>query len=357
MDFGRNAHRRALRTAGSALLTWLVVVNLAAQEPKTPPQPDYRVRITTEIVLVNVIVRDKKGNLVRDLKKEDFTLSEDGQKQQISSFDFENVDELKVAGPTEKTVTGASETGPILSATKQPSVDARDRRLMLLFFDFSAMDPEQIDRVVDTARKYVQKNMQPADLVALVSLATNLKLDLDFTDDRTKIMVKLSVYNSTEGQGFENGTTGSSEGAAETSAVYTPDDTDYNTFSADRKLLALQSIMQALGTIPQKKNLIYFSNGISQSGTDNQSALRAATASAVKANVSIYPVDIRGLEAFPPGGQVQSASLHGQAAYSGASVLNDFNSNAATQETLYTLATDTGGKAFMDSNDFSGVYT
>ena len=357
MDFGRNAHRRALRTAGSALLTWLVVVNLAAQEPKTPPQPDYRVRITTEIVLVNVIVRDKKGNLVRDLKKEDFTLSEDGQKQQISSFDFENVDELKVAGPTEKTVTGASETGPILSATKQPSVDARDRRLMLLFFDFSAMDPEQIDRVVDAARKYVQKNMQPADLVALVSLATNLKLDLDFTDDRTKIMVKLSVYNSTEGQGFENGTTGSSEGAAETSAVYTPDDTDYNTFSADRKLLALQSIMQALGTIPQKKNLIYFSNGISQSGIDNQSALRAATASAVKANVSIYPVDIRGLEAFPPGGQAQSASLHGQAAYSGASVLNDFNSNAATQETLYTLATDTGGKAFMDSNDFSGVFT
>src|SRR6185437_16799046 len=98
------------------------------------------------------------------------------------------------------------------------------------------------------------------------------------------------------------------------------DDTDYNTFSADRKLLALQSTMEALGKIQQKKSLIYFSNGISQSGTDNQSALRAATAAAVKNNVSIYTVDIRGLQAFPPGGEAQSASLHGQSAYNGAAV-------------------------------------
>jgi len=192
--------------------------------------------------------------------------------------------------------------------------------------------------------------------VALVSLATNMNLDLDFTADKQKILSVLSSYNGTEGQGFENGTTGSSEGTAESSGSYTADDTDYNTFSADRKLLALQSIMQAMGKIPQKKSLIYFSNGISQSGVDNQSALRATTAAAVKANVSIYPVDVRGLTAFPPGGQAQSASLHGQSAYSGASVLNDLNGNAASQETLYTLADDTGGKAFMDTNDFSGVF-
>src|SRR2546421_3727113 len=114
--------------------------------------------------------------------------------------------------------------------------------------------------------------------------------------------------------------------------------------------------MQTLGKINQKKSLIYFSNGISQSGVDNQSALRAATASAVKANVSIYPVDIRGLQAFPPGGEAQNASLHGQSAYNGAAVLNDLNNNAATQETLSTLAADTGGKAFFDSNDFGGVF-
>jgi VWFA-related protein len=199
--------------------------------------------------------------------------------------------------------------------------------------------------------------MQPADLIAIVSLSTNMRLDLDFTDDKNKVLSVLNAYNSGSGQGFDDGTTGSSEGAAETSGAFTADDTDYNTFSADRKLLALQSIIQAVGKLPQKKSLIYFSNGITQSGVDNQSALRAATAAAVKANVSIYPLDVRGLQALPGGGEAQNASLHGQSAYTGASVLNDLNGNAASQETLSTLAADTGGKAFFDSNDFSGVFS
>src|SRR6516162_7655381 len=342
------------RMVAAALLVWLAVVNLLAQQPQKPSQPGYVVRVATEIVLVNVIARDKKGNLIRDLKKEDFTVYEDGQKQQLSSFDFENVDELATA---EAAVTGAAGPGGLLRSGLTETLEARDRRLMLLFFDFSAMEPEEIDRAVDAGKKYVQANMQPADMLALVSLATNMRLDLDFTDNKAKILSALSQYNDSEGQGFENGTAGSAEGVAETSGAYTPDDTDYNTFSADRKLLALQSILQAMGKIPQKKSLVYFSNGISQSGVDNQSALRAATAAAVKANVSIYPVDVRGLSAFPPGGQAQSASLHGQSAYSGASALNDLNSNAATQETLSTLAADTGGKAFFDSNDFSGVFS
>src|SRR5438046_9583175 len=100
---------------------------------------------------------------------------------------------------------------------------------------------------------------------------------------------------------------------------------------------------------------MYFSNAISQSGMDNQSAVCAATAAAVKANVSIYSMDVRGLQAFPPGGEAQSASLHGQSAYSGAAVLNDLNGNAASQETLATLSSDTGGKACFDSNDFGSV--
>ena len=344
------------RATAATLAAWIAVLNLLAQQPQKPSQPGYVVRVATEVVLVNVIARDKKGNLVRDLKKEDFTVYEDGQKQQLSSFDFENVDELATAGGAGATVTGAASTGGLLSAKPNETLEARDRRLMLLFFDFSAMEPDEIDRAVDAGKKYVQANMQPADMVALVSLATSMRLDLDFTDNKVKILSALSAYNDSAGQGFETGTTGSAEGTAETSGAYTPDDTDYNTFSADRKLLALQSILQAMGKISQKKSLIYFSNGISQSGVDNQSALRAATAAAVKANVSIYPVDVRGLAAFPPGGQAQAASLHGQSAYSGASVLNDLNGNASSQETLYTLATDTGGIPFMDTNDLSGVF-
>lgn len=342
----------------AGLLLHVSVPATGQQSLQVPSSPG-RIRVTTELVLVNLVAHDKKGNLVRDLKKEDFTLFEDGKKQEISTFDFESVDQVMTAGTAEPMVSGAAGEASLLRTAKkaEPSLDARDRRLMLLFFDFSAMDPEQIDRAVDAAKKFVSTKMQPADLMALVSLATNMRVDLDFTDDKSKLTAALSGYTSGQGQGFDNGSTGSSEGAAETSGAFAADDSDYNTFSADRKLLALQSLMQALGKLPQKKSLIYFSNGISQSGLDNQSALRATTAAAVKANVSIYSLDIRGLQAFPPGGEAQKASLHGQSAYSGQSVLNDLNNNASSQETLATLSSDTGGKAFFDSNDFSGVFS
>ena len=330
-----------------------------AQSQTRPPGSS--IRVTSELVLANVVVRDKKGNLIRDLKKEDFTLYEDGKKQDISTFDFENVDQIESAGAAEKTVTGeaAAATSPagVLKKSDAPVLNARDRRVIVLYFDFSAMEPDQIDRCVESAKKYINAQMQPADIVALVSLSTTMRVDLDFTDDKPKILSVLSSYSAGSGEGFQMGDTGSSEGTAETGGSFTPDDTDYNTFSADWKLLALQSTMQALGKIQQKKSLIYFSNGISQTGTDNQSALRAATAAAVKNNVSIYPVDVRGLQAFPPGGEAQSASLHGQSAYNGNAVLNDLSGNAASQETLSTLAADTGGKAFFDTNDFGGVFT
>src|SRR5947207_15625139 len=339
MNMGISGKTLSFFAAGGLLLQAAPVL---AQQTGQAGANESRIQVTSELVLVNVVAHDKKGNLVRDLKKGDFTVFADGKKQEISSFDFENVDQLATAGAAEAIVSGAAGPGTLLRSAKKaaPSLDARDRRLILLFLDVSAMEPEQIDRSVEAAKKFVNTKMQPADLMALVSLATNMHVDLDFTDDKVKLLAALTAYNSGQGQGFENGDTGSAEGAAETSGAFSADDTDFNTFSADRKLLALQSLMQALGKLPQKKNLIYFSNGITQTGADNQSALRAATAAAVKANVSVYSMDIRGLQAVPPGGEAQSASLHGQSVYSGAAVLNDLNGNAASQETLATLSSD-----------------
>src|SRR5580692_221544 len=77
-----------------------------AQQSGQPAVSQARIEVTTELVLVNVVARDKKCNLVRDLKKEDFTLLEDGKKQNISTFDFENVDEMATADGAEATVSG-----------------------------------------------------------------------------------------------------------------------------------------------------------------------------------------------------------------------------------------------------------
>jgi hypothetical protein len=83
--------------------------------------------------------------------------------------------------------------------------------------------------------------------------------------------------------------------------------------------------------------------------------LRATINAAVRTNLSIYSMDIRGLQAIVPGGEAQNASLRGTSPYSGQATLNALNSNFSSQETLVTLAGDTGGRSYLDSNDFSRV--
>ena len=182
-------------------------VALAQDAPQAPQQPQYRMHVTSELVLVNVVARDRHGNLIRDLKKGDFTVSEDGKKQEISTFDFENVDALATAGAAEATVNGAAGNAAanpgLLHSSNPVQIDARDRRLMLLFFDFSGMDPEQIDRGVESAEKFIKDKMLPADMIALVSLSTNMKVDLDFTDDKKKVLATLASYSSSQGQGYD----------------------------------------------------------------------------------------------------------------------------------------------------------
>src|SRR5215470_10169400 len=80
----RNAIRRALAT----------LLVLAMLCPSVPAQSDYVFRTRTEIVLVNVTVRDKDGNFVKNLKPEDFTLMEDNKPQKVLSFDLENTDAI-----------------------------------------------------------------------------------------------------------------------------------------------------------------------------------------------------------------------------------------------------------------------
>src|SRR5258706_11414880 len=120
----------AIFTAAGLMLQ--VATQVLAQQNGQAGANEARIEVTTELVLVNVVAHDKKGNLVRDLKKEDFTLFEDGRKQAISTFDFEKVDELLTAGAAEATVSGAADQGTLLRAGKKaaPSLDARDRRLM-----------------------------------------------------------------------------------------------------------------------------------------------------------------------------------------------------------------------------------
>jgi len=345
--------RKMLATALCIVLTGTVPAQQSSQTP-------YTFHARSEVVLVNVTARDKKGALVRDLTADDFTVLEDGKQQKVASFDIENTDAVLEAavGPEQTTVlTPLKPRAEAKPAEAQPQPSAlKDRRLLILFFDLSAMQPDEIDRSTTAALKYVDQQMAPADLVSVVSLGSTVRVEQDFTSDRARLKQALNRLNPSSGAGFEEGSTATTEGTPDTGQPFTADDTEYNIFNTDRRLEALRTVATAVSRIEQKKSLIYFSSGMDRTGIENQSELRAAINAAVRANLAIYSMDIRGLQALVPGGEAQSASLRGTSPYSGRATLNALNSNFTAQETLVTLAGDTGGRAILDTNDFSQVF-
>jgi VWFA-related protein len=334
----------------------LLCTDLPSQE-----QSEYVLHVQSDLVLVNVTVKDKNGKFVEGLKPENFTILEDNKPQKIVSFDVENVDaapasDVAQAKPLAEPSGQTSGASAATSAATQSASQFKDRRLIVLFFDLSAMEPDEIDHAVTSAEHYVDTQMAPADLVSIVSLGSSLLVNQDFTTDRTLLKKQLDQFSSGSGQGFEEGTTGTTEGTPDSGQPFTADDTEYNIFNTDRRLEALRSVAEKLAYVQQKKSLIYFSSGMDRTGIENQSELRAAVNAAVRSNLAIYTMDMRGLQALVAGGEAQNASLRGVSAYSGQSTLNALNSNFTTQETLVTLASDTGGRAFLDSNDFTKIF-
>ena len=131
------------------------------------------------------------------------------------------------------------------------------------------------------------------------------------------------------------------------------DETEFNIFNTDRKLAAIEDAVHKLALLPEKKVLVYVTGGISKTGIDNQAQLEASINAAVKANVAIYPIDARGLMADPPGGAASKGASRGTGIFNGSQYNAQRASINDSQETLATLAADTGGKVFLDSNDLS----
>jgi VWFA-related protein len=334
--------------AAQVLLASMLLPMVVAQNAK--PASDYTFRVNSDLVLVNVTVRDKAGTLVRDLKQEDFIIQEDGKGQPIQSFDIQSPDNV-LPDVEQATVTGTVPL-PKLAGKKTDRQEVfKDKRLIVLFFDLSAMEEDEIDRAVKSATDYVDKQMTPSDVVALVTLGDALKVAQDFTLDKKALKSALGRINPSEGQGFQ-----AEDTSSDTGAQFTADDSEYNVFNSDRRLQAISALADSLSRFQQKKSVLYFSGGLERTGLENQSQLRATVNTAVRANVALYTVDSRGLQALPPGGDATRGSLRGVAAYTGAAVQGDLDSNFSSQETLVTLATDTGGKAFLDSNDFAPAY-
>ena len=170
----------------------------------------------------------------------------------------------------------------------------------------------------------------------------------DFTQDRDRPQHLEAMI---VGEGQESAEKVDDASSSDTGAAFGQDDSEFNIFNTDRQLSALQTAAQMLGQLNEKKSLIYFAGGMRFNGADNQAQLHATVDAAIKAGVSIWPIDARGLVAEAPLGDATQGSQGNHGIYTGAAA-NAVRANFQfSQDTIYSLAADTGGKALLDTND------
>ena len=312
----------------------------------------------TRLVIVDLSARDKSGRPVTNLKKEDVQILEDGVRQDIAIFELqklagEPLTPLSFATRAPNTIEEQAPPKPsVVAPAANQAIRYQDQRLLCMLFDMTSMQPPEQVRAQDAAVKFLQSQMTSSDLVEIMTYTTKLNVVQEWTDNRDNLITAIKKLTFGEGSDLADlASTSADEG--DDSCSFAADETEFNIFNTDRKLSALEDAARKLGVFPEKKALIYFSSGIGKTGVENQSQIKATTNAANRANVSFYPVDARGLVALVPGGDASQASPRGTGIITGTKQQGLRNSLNDSQETLVTIASDTGGKAMLDTNDLT----
>jgi VWFA-related protein len=326
------------------------------QNTSSPSSAAATFQSSTQLVIETVSVKGKDGKPVENLNARDFTVTEDGVPQTIRFFEYQKLQEVT---PQALSAPQPDRAAPLpklprsqIAAESSGNVKYQNRRLLVLYFDMSAMpEPDQL-RAFNAARNFIQTQMTPSDLIALmVYQGGGVQILQDFTDDRDRL--ESIVATLIVGEDQNSGDTSNDASSADTGAAFGQDDSEFNIFSTDRQLSALQTAAKMLGALSEKKALIYFASGLRLNGVDNQAQLHATINAAIRAGVSFWPIDARGLVAQAPLGDATRGSPGGIAMYNGASAMAVRDNFQRSQDTLWALAADTGGKALLDYNDLT----
>lgn len=364
------------RLLGSLLIALFVISAGMGQQGQSPPvnpgnvpppppgaprsgQAPAKIRVAVNLILIDVRVTDHNGKPIRGLKPEQFTLLEDDKSQKVSTLEYFDVAAIETAGTTEQKPIIVPLAG--VAPTEGVQAQIRNRRLIVLFYDLTSMQPDELLRATKSGEQYLREQMAPADLVAVVTFGNRLCVLANFTNNRDTLMRAIQRITPGKESALADladaaPASGEEVVAEDTGAAFTADETEFNIFNTDRKLSAVESLSQLLRQIPGKKSVIHFTSGITQTGEENRSQLSATTDSANRSNVSLYSVDMRGLSAGVPGGEARMGAAMGTAMFTGSAVFRQTEMRQASRDTLSTLALDTGGKAFFDLGDFSEVY-
>ncbi len=349
-------------------LTWAVLiaalavgVGVSAQEigsNKAQGQTEtFKLTLNSQLVVETVVVKDKKGDFVSGLTAKNFTVTEDGVPQTIKFCEHQTFSEaVTPLAPTPKDDENITIYNKLTRTQIAPepaeSTKYKDRRLLALYFDMSAMAPQDQMRALSAAERFVRAQMAAADLVAILRFnGGSVDVLQDFTADKNRLLSILETMVVGEGQGSADSINDSS--SADTGAAFGQDDSEFNIFNTDRQLSALQTTAKMLEQMSEKKSLIYFASGLRLNGVDNMAQLHATIDAAVRAGVSFWPIDARGLVASAPLGDATQGNPGNAGMYNGTAMQASVDRFQQSQDTMYSLAADTGGKALFDNNDLS----
>jgi VWFA-related protein len=337
--------------------TALAAAQQIGQNKSSDGSQPYTVSVKSQLVVETVVAKDKQGNFIQGLTAKDFVLTEDTTPQTIRFVEHQAL--TQNAAPVPKAAPGSEEvklykelTRTQLKPDDPESTRYRNRRLLALYFDMSAMRPADQLRALAAAQQFIRTQLTTVDLVSILRYqGGSVDILQDFTADRNKLLSILETMIVGEGQGSATNIDDAS--SADTGAAFGQDDSEFNVFNTDRQLSALQTAAKMLGQLNEKKSLIYFASGLRLNGIDNQAQLHATVDAAIRAGVSFWPIDARGLVAEAPLGDATQGSPGNQGMYSGAAAQANTSNFQRSQDTLFALAGDTGGKALFDSNDLT----
>jgi VWFA-related protein len=367
----------------------------------TGAQDDEVVKITTNLVQIDAVVTDKSGKIITDLAPGDFQILEDGRPQPITNFSFveTNSPNTGTAPPVSNaTAERAKEKSGGIPAPVPP-IKLRPeqvRRTIALVVDDLGLSFESTHFVRNALRKFVDTQMQPGDLVAIIRTGAGVGALQQFTADKQLLYAAIErvkwnargraglaafaaiqddiLYNLRNRPNFtsEGGAPAkqdeSTKRSGERDAENKINDFREELYSVGT-LGAINFVIRGLKDLPGRKSVVLMSDGISLFNSENQSnsrtleSMRRLTDLANRASVVVYTLDARGIPILLPGaadnvtGVKRGSGSTTQSGLSGPAMSNQINENALayfeSQGGLSYLAQQTGGFFVHDNNDIN----
>jgi VWFA-related protein len=337
-------------------------------------QPDEVLRISTELVQTDVMVFDKQGRFVDNLKPEQFELKVDGKPQPLSFF------ERVTAGSAgeEAQLAAARGTAPT-TPSSGAGVKPLDRgRTILFFLDDLHLSFESLERSRKSLLRFIDDEMGQNDIAAITSASGRIGFLQQFTGNKAVLRaavarLKYQPYNVTSAErppmseyqalAIERGDIdalgyfidqirrdmpGINRDSAETMVRGRARQILTQAGSVTTNTLStLDSLMRSASRLPGRKLVVFMSDGffLDEQNGNPLDRLRRITSAATRAGVIIYTMDTRGLVTGMP-------DASSDVAFDTTGRLSRVNMGeiSAAQEALFNLASETGGRALINSN-------